>query len=364
MRNMITEDKRGLVIFRNGIDVDRALPKHINIDAELKRLREAKKPGGSSAEITEGSSILMPDTPLHPISMLASSDWGEEYGGLKRGDTYEELLGLDVHGINILMGEKLRTRIFEPDSGFDGNRRSIINPVILPDDESEIPQNIKTLGALKRFMERLRRLRLDLDTREGEPVYSLDVLEFFAQIKGIAKNSPEANTYIDRTRGYIQALKNADAAGQTALKERLLGGLIMNKYESALYAVGKYYVVEEAQVVEFARRCAKGLSLTYLKNYLRPLPPEVVATVGEMNAMEIFDNYVILHYDPERKSFEETFKEKERRRDPILFGVIKGSKRLYYVTDWIDEYCDLTLEKFAEVLQKSKDDFKMSEKGM
>jgi hypothetical protein len=40
--------------------------------------------------------------------------------------------------------------------------------------------------------------------------------------------------------------------------------------------------------------------------------------------------------------------EAERRKDPILFGVIRGSRKLYYLGSWEDEYCDLTLDKFIE----------------
>lgn len=358
MRNMITDDKQNLVIFRNGIEIDLSLPKHINIDKELKRIREEEKQKASknsSLELSEsGQSFLA--TEEDEGSTLVPADWGEVYEGLKKGENYEEFLGMDIRKINILMGEKMRTRIFEPDSVPPHWRERALNPVNMPDDDSEIPSKIKNIGALKRFLGWLSRF-----PRE-EKMYSLDVLQFFSEIKGIVKSSPEANRYIDRTRGYIEAIANADAAGQTALKERLLGGLIMNKYESALYAVGKYYVVEEAQVIEFARRCEKGLSLSYLKNYIRPIPTEVIAEINTMNEMEIFDNYVVLHYDPGRKSFEETFREKEKRRDPILFGVIKGSRKLYYVADWTDDYCDLTLDKFAEVLQKSKESFKMSDK--
>ena len=45
-----------------------------------------------------------------------------------------------------------------------------------------------------------------------------------------------------------------------------------------------------------------------------------------------------------------TKKEKEIKKDPILFGVIKKSRKLYYVADWKDEVCDLTLDKmFSEL---------------
>ena len=45
--------------------------------------------------------------------------------------------------------------------------------------------------------------------------------------------------------------------------------------------------------------------------------------------------------------------EKERRdKDPILFGVFKNdtnvADRFYFLGDWVDEYCDLTLDKMIE----------------
>jgi hypothetical protein len=43
--------------------------------------------------------------------------------------------------------------------------------------------------------------------------------------------------------------------------------------------------------------------------------------------------------------------EVEKAKDPILFGVVKGTRNLYYIGDWIDEYCDLTLDKFLSVLE-------------
>jgi hypothetical protein len=75
-----------------------------------------------------------------------------------------------------------------------------------------------------------------------------------------------------------------------------------------------------------------------------------------MNELEVFDNYVVLYYDPEGTVYKETAYEEAKRRDPIIFGVIAGSKKLYYVADWIDEYCDLTLDAFVDALGIEKDD--------
>lgn len=80
------------------------------------------------------------------------------------------------------------------------------------------------------------------------------------------------------------------------------------------------------------------------------VPDGVVQRKIECDARFIFDNYVVLRYDPEMKSWAETEAEKEARKDPILFGVMQGSRKLYFVGDWVDEYCDLTLAQVAALL--------------
>jgi hypothetical protein len=58
-----------------------------------------------------------------------------------------------------------------------------------------------------------------------------------------------------------------------------------------------------------------------------------------------------MHHDPTGKSWAETEAErKTRESDPVLFGVIEGRRRLYYVGDWDDEFCDLTLDEVADSL--------------
>ncbi len=74
--------------------------------------------------------------------------------------------------------------------------------------------------------------------------------------------------------------------------------------------------------------------------------------------LQVFDNYVILYYDPTGKSFSLTEYEKaeeERiKKDPILFGVIKDSDKLYYIDSWIDDLCDLTWDQVVEKLSEDK----------
>jgi hypothetical protein len=83
------------------------------------------------------------------------------------------------------------------------------------------------------------------------------------------------------------------------------------------------------------------------------IPPDIIDRKLEMDGLGIFDNYVVLHYDPDKKSWAETQAEIAARRDPILFGLMSGSRNLYFVGDWIDEKCDLTLEQIVDQLGPS-----------
>ena len=112
-------------------------------------------------------------------------------------------------------------------------------------------------------------------------------------------------------------------------------------------------------MVSFVKNCEKGIKLDYIKNFTRPLPQTVVDKINKLNELEVFDNYVVLYYDPEGKVYKETAREEAKRKDPIIFGVIAGSTKLYYVDDWVDEYCDLTLEKFIDAIGVSKEELDM-----
>lgn len=195
----------------------------------------------------------------------------------------------------------------------------------------------------------------EVDVKEDEKY--MDALQFFSLVKASSKES--VATYRDRVSDYLKSIHNAVTVGQTALVEDLLRGLVTNKYESVLFAEDLYYVVNEQQMVSFVKQCEKGIKLEYVKNFTRPMPQDIVDKIAKINQLEVFDNYVVLYYDPDGKIYKETAKEEAKRKDPIIFGVIAGSEKLYYVADWVDEYCDLTLEAFIDAIGVKKNELHM-----
>lgn len=165
------------------------------------------------------------------------------------------------------------------------------------------------------------------------------------------KNGVEELQVVDhRMNGYLAAITQAKKNGQTALAEQLETSVEGVRAETQLVALNLCKYVTEAQLVSFVKKAKKGLRLDWIKNFTRMVPDNVTKAKNAADERGVFDNYVVLHYDPQKKAWAETKEELERRKDPILFGVLRGRRRLYFVGDWVDEYCDLTLDQLADVL--------------
>jgi hypothetical protein len=180
---------------------------------------------------------------------------------------------------------------------------------------------------------------LNKKEKEKETKPKITISEFFKSLKSSAINLEE---YSARSNDYINAYKYAKQLNQAALVSELKSKIDQAKYENILFASGFRTVITEEQVVKFYKESPKGLEMTWIRNFIRVIPEKAADKKKEADKLNVFDNYVLLHFDPEKKAF------KEEDKDPILFGVISGIRKLYYIADWVDEYCDLTLDQFIE----------------
>lgn len=88
---------------------------------------------------------------------------------------------------------------------------------------------------------------------------------------------------------------------------------------------------------------------------MREVPDDLVEVIEKTK--DIFDEFYVVFTDYTGKEERKVTKER-RDKDPILFGVFKNktnvSDRFYFLGDWVDEYCDLTLDKMiAEYKEKT-----------
>jgi len=153
---------------------------------------------------------------------------------------------------------------------------------------------------------------------------------------------------------YNELVSNAVKLGQVALSEKLMSQKSVLLAELSMIHEHKVKYVTEDDILEYNKKAkeSKHLYLTWIKNFARIIPEPVIEMKNYCDEKGWFDNYVVLHFDRLGKSAEMTNAEKEKAKDPILFGMIQGSDKFYFVADWEDDYCDLTLDRMLKVLGK------------
>lgn len=142
--------------------------------------------------------------------------------------------------------------------------------------------------------------------------------------------------------------------GQTSLSGDLMNEILLRLKESAAISAGYDRCVEYAKLEKWFDRIRDGkIALTEYCEFTRPVPDDVYEK--KVKAEGFFDSFVVMHcYDPKKLEKDKSLSADQKRamggkgKDPILFGVHDGSDRMWFVADWIDEYCDLT---FGEVVR-------------
>jgi len=341
MADILDRSGTYLNIFTSSFVIDKSLPKWSIISkAENENLTDEAK---QEKEYSSG-----------PIPMKT--------GRQGRGNTeisIRDFKTLDGASYNIYLGKKMADKL---NSDYE---RTSIKMGSFPSEVDSVRNDPKKGNFLIKLIKKFYKKYYDDNGRLREDeVYEFDITEFFSKVKMQSKENKKL--YVDRIEPYIAALKQAQDMGQQALYDRLEEQIFINKYESILYAHNFCYKITESQVVDFVKKAKKGVKLDYVKNFVRPIPKEVIDKKLEVDKLLVFDNYCIMHYDPDQKSWQQTEEEKRKERqekaDPILFGMINGSRDLYYITDWIDEYCDLTLEEFLSVSGLDKAEISLDEK--
>lgn len=365
-----------LTIFENKVVVDKNLPKWRRAEDGLKKTNIEDNPNNINSNVSNVtlSEYLITngenDTDSLSFSeqirsrdidrdVNASTAWLPLYE-VAEGVSFDALASAGIKDLTRLIAEKKLKFVIGGYGSFGNTQGGTLilnsNPAmdtVVSNYNTQL-QIAMEKSAKKNIFDKIKSLFKKKETEVKEDEKYMDALQFFSLVKASSKES--VITYRDRVSDYLKSIHNAVTVGQTALVEDLLRGLVTNKYESVLFAEGLYYVVNESQMVSFVKQCETGIKLEYIKNFTRPMPQDIVDKIAKINQLEVFDNYVVLYYDPYGKIYKETAKEEAKRKDPIIFGVIAGSEKLYYVADWIDEYCDLTLEAFIDAIGVKKDE--------
>lgn len=141
--------------------------------------------------------------------------------------------------------------------------------------------------------------------------------------------------------------------GQKKGIDKLLYHLESIEKERELVKMGIDTFVYKDDIENYIDNIAKDVvKVIELENYEREIPDEIVDVVYAVKEKKLFDRLYVVFTDYTGKIEKEV--EKERRdKDPILFGAFYNSRsnvaleRFYYLGDWEDEFCHLTLDKMV-----------------
>ena len=173
-----------------------------------------------------------------------------------------------------------------------------------------------------------------------------DPVKFFMELKENFSDLEKAEIDENKMQGM---LSNLEKTKQKYAIATLINEKITKEIENKLFDAGYIQHQTEESLIKFIKQCKKGLCLTEIEYFDKVIPEDVMDKFFKAEDTKLFDNYYILYYDPKNtKNIFYTAVEK----DPIMFGVIRGSKKLFLIADWIDDYCNLT---YKDILDQGVD---------
>jgi hypothetical protein len=179
--------------------------------------------------------------------------------------------------------------------------------------------------------------------------------QYFDFIKN-AKNNITTEVLKNSYSTFISLAEKYKKLGQIESMKKLCFLADVITKEEKLIEMGITTFVYKDVIEDYIETVAdKTVKIIELSRYMREIPDELVDMIEK--SKDIFDELYVVFTDYTGK--EERKVEKERRdKDPILFGVFKNdgnvADRFYFLGDWVDEYCDLTLDKMVEQYKNKK----------
>jgi hypothetical protein len=154
--------------------------------------------------------------------------------------------------------------------------------------------------------------------------------------------------------------------GQQALFEEFSTQLAIAVREQEASAAGYNKRIELRHIQRFIKSVTDRLvKFKPLEEFPRVIPSNIMKEIKHCQDLCIFDEFHVLFIDHVESSKEneelKTNKQKVKEKDPILFGAFKFQPDvLYYIVDWIDEYCDLSFRELLKALTLDDPTFELS----
>lgn len=190
----------------------------------------------------------------------------------------------------------------------------------------------------------------------------IEPTDYFNDLK--AKITETQVEQLEKNREFLaKEIQKAHRLGQKNLTHKAAYMWEILEKEMVLHAVGIRKYVYRQDVVRLIDNVTPkhSVKIVELENYPRSIPDKNMEDIENAKDLGIFDVILVVYTDleneevhtPEQKAFI------NRNRDPVVFGMFYNEKmnlkhdKLYFISDWQDEFCDLTftkmIEKMAEV---------------
>ena len=181
--------------------------------------------------------------------------------------------------------------------------------------------------------------------------------EYFDFVKG----RKQTVTDEDLSKVYdncLDLLNKYKVTGQIKGMKKLIFHLQCIEAEREIVKMGITTFIYRDDIEEYIDNVASDtVKIIELQNYEREIPDEIVDVIAKVR--DKFDQLYVLFTDYTGKVERQVEKER-RQKDPILFGKFQDKKsrtvidRFYFLGDWEDEYCDLTLDKMVNEVERKQ----------
>ena len=156
--------------------------------------------------------------------------------------------------------------------------------------------------------------------------------------------------------------------GQTGLADKLKKNIVALTKERILIANGFDTYVYRNDVTKYIELVKdKKVFICELEKFPRLIPESAKKLLMKARSLNVFQDFWVVYVDYTGDSDKTlTAKEKAERkknRDPIIFGTFEKPEqaqidKMYFICDWTDEYCDLTLDKMVKKLVEDDSNYK------
>lgn len=256
------------------------------------------------------------------------------------------------------------TKIPDPDpESYKTDKRVIdLHKAYTKEDVDRMVEDGETSYKETSYPEGINQVDMDWIRESIDPKNIKTPSEYFKYIKNMSEGIKSENLKA-LYNATASALKTCVITGQRDLAKSLMTKLELLTRERNAVDNGFDQVINrtdlEAWVIDIASQAKDNkepnpIHIIELKRYQRMVPDEVIDKVEK--ARDYFDMLYVAYTDYTGETVRKVEKEK-RDKDPILFGAFLvpsdngnmiPSEHLFFIADWVDEYCDLTMDQLID----------------